>query len=213
MAEVNKVSASTKEAIKRKSAYSLPDRPSEQGMKSEDIKKAFWQPVVDVNQSVISEIDRVVDEVNLAFAGLNEEELFLAAHPVGSYWITSTNVSPASTYGGVWEKIEGRFILGASSVYPLNGKGGEATHNHDYKIALANYNLGFDASANGLGVYNYETNSYVKSRVAGAVSAKGLYNATVETHQLSTTYLDGGNTSFSSCLPPYIAANIWYRIA
>lgn len=61
---IEKISAATKEAIKRKSAYSLPNRPSEQGMKPEDIKRAFYQPMVDVTNSCLTEIDRVINEVN-----------------------------------------------------------------------------------------------------------------------------------------------------
>ena len=64
MSQINKVSSATKDAIKRKSAYALPDRPSDRGMKPEDIKRAFWRPIVDVSFSAISEIDRVVDELN-----------------------------------------------------------------------------------------------------------------------------------------------------
>ncbi len=61
---INKVSEKTKDAIKRKSAYSLPDRPSDQGMKPDEIKRAFWQPIVDVTNSTIAELDRVIDEIN-----------------------------------------------------------------------------------------------------------------------------------------------------
>lgn len=61
---INKVSQTTKDAIKRKSAYALPDRPSDQGMKPDEIKRAFWQPIVDVTNSTIAELDRVIDELN-----------------------------------------------------------------------------------------------------------------------------------------------------
>lgn len=64
---ISKISAETKDAIKRKSAYSLPDRPSDQGMKPDEIKRAFWQPIVDVTYSALGEIDRVIDEVNEIF--------------------------------------------------------------------------------------------------------------------------------------------------
>ena len=61
---INKVSSQARNIIKRKSAFALPDRPSEAGMSAEAIKKAFWQPVADLTDSALSEIDRVVDEVN-----------------------------------------------------------------------------------------------------------------------------------------------------
>ena len=69
MSQINKVSSATKDAIKRKSAYALPDRPSDQGMKPEDIKRAFWRPIVDVTFSAIAEIDRVIDELNTIMTG------------------------------------------------------------------------------------------------------------------------------------------------
>lgn len=64
MAKIKKVSAETKAAIRRKSAYTLPNNPTDSGYKADDIRRAFWQPIVDISQSSIAEIDRVVDEVN-----------------------------------------------------------------------------------------------------------------------------------------------------
>ena len=34
--------------------------------------------------------------------------------PVGKVYITTDNVSPSALYGGTWERIEGRFLLGVS---------------------------------------------------------------------------------------------------
>lgn len=65
---VNKTSDDTKRNIKRKTAYAMPDRPSEKGMKAEDVKKAFWAPLLDGDDSILSEVDRVVDEVNADLA-------------------------------------------------------------------------------------------------------------------------------------------------
>jgi len=64
MARINKVSSETKSAIRRKSAYTLPNNPTDSGYKADDIRKAFWQPIVDISQSAVAEVDRVVDEVN-----------------------------------------------------------------------------------------------------------------------------------------------------
>lgn len=61
---INNVSQTTEQAIKRKSAYGLPDRPSESGMRSGEIKKAFYASITDKGDSVLSELKRVVGEVN-----------------------------------------------------------------------------------------------------------------------------------------------------
>ena len=53
----------------------------------------------------------------------------LAAHPVGSIYQTINPENPSITFGGgTWERIEDRFIMGASDTYPAGSTGGEAAH-------------------------------------------------------------------------------------
>ena len=44
------------------------------------------------------------------------------------FWASNDPTSPASFIGGTWERIEGKFIMGASSAYPVDTTGGSATH-------------------------------------------------------------------------------------
>lgn len=44
------------------------------------------------------------------------------------FWASNDPTSPASFIGGTWERIEGKFIMGASSAYPVGTTGGSATH-------------------------------------------------------------------------------------
>lgn len=64
MAKVQKTKAEVKSAIQRKSAYSLPNNPTDSGYKADDIRKAFYKPIIDITNSALTEIDRVVDEIN-----------------------------------------------------------------------------------------------------------------------------------------------------
>lgn len=61
---VTKISEDTKREILKKSAYALPDRPSEQGYSVSSIKEKFYKPIIDEKQSIVSEINRIVDEIN-----------------------------------------------------------------------------------------------------------------------------------------------------
>lgn len=45
-------------------------------------------------------------------------------YPVGSIYITTRNVSPADLFGGTWQEIKGRFLLGESTNYPAGTTGG-----------------------------------------------------------------------------------------
>ena len=61
---INKTTLSKLNAIKRKSAQSLPDNPTNQGMSAEQIKNAFWKFVLDNEDSILSELGRIIDESN-----------------------------------------------------------------------------------------------------------------------------------------------------
>lgn len=51
----------------------------------------------------------------------NKQEVFLAVHPIGSIFLSTSDVEPAGLYGGTWEKIaEERALMGASATHPVN---------------------------------------------------------------------------------------------
>ena len=62
--KIEQVSTNTEQAIKRKTAYALPDRPSESGMRPDEIKKAFYSAMTDKDDSLMAEIKRIVNESN-----------------------------------------------------------------------------------------------------------------------------------------------------
>ena len=64
--KINKIADVTRFAIVKKSVKSLPNNPSEKGFKAEDIKKAMYDFVTGPNESVMAELDRVVEESNSA---------------------------------------------------------------------------------------------------------------------------------------------------
>lgn len=64
MGKIQKTSNEVKAAIQRKSAYSLPNNPTDSGYKANDIRNAFYKPIIDAANSALTEIDRIVDELN-----------------------------------------------------------------------------------------------------------------------------------------------------
>ena len=49
-------------------------------------------------------------------------------YPIGSIYMSVESTSPATLFGGVWDKLENRFLLGASNTYPNKSTGGSAQH-------------------------------------------------------------------------------------
>lgn len=71
----------------------------------------------------------LIQEIQTAFNTIKSEAI-LAAHPVGSYYWSSSNTSPATLFGGTWIQVTDKFILAAGSTYTAGATGGSATHNH-----------------------------------------------------------------------------------
>ena len=67
---INKISDETKRFIKKKTASALPDRPGDFNIKASEIKSFLHKFVTDDDNSIFSEIDRIVDEVNLRTADI-----------------------------------------------------------------------------------------------------------------------------------------------
>ena len=49
-------------------------------------------------------------------------------YPVGSIYMSVNSTNPANLFGGTWEAIGGRFLLGADTTYSAGSTGGEETH-------------------------------------------------------------------------------------
>ena len=72
---VKEISENTLTSIGRKSAKSLPIRPSEQGFKPEEIRKAFYDFVIGDNNSILSELKRIITETNESFEDTDKKAL------------------------------------------------------------------------------------------------------------------------------------------
>ena len=109
--------------------------------------------------------------------------------------------NPAKWFGGTWEKIEGRFLLGASSAYPVGSTGGEATHTLTVnEMPKHQHRIWTKAENSGTGNYY----SYVTEMVKGV-----YYGTDANQNQVEAT---GGNQPHNN-MPPYLAVYMWQRTA
>lgn len=143
----------------------------------------------------------------------------LAAHPVGSIYQTISPENPAVTFGGgTWERIEGRFIMGASDTYPAGSTGGSTAHEHEYKLEFMwrlGTLVGYPTSA--IATYNYKTQSWndnnKKVNDGQYTLANDGFSSTYGEKPGGETYSVTGNTASSSSIPPYYSVYIWRRVA
>lgn len=130
-------------------------------------------------------------------------EAKLAAWPIGSIYMTVSNTSPESLFGGTWERISERFLLGASSSYPAGSTGGESAHTLT-QSELPNYSL---SVANGSNVIRSKTGSSAGAYVQTQSSGWGIPNWESKT----VTVASGGSGKAHNNMPPYLSVWIWKR--
>lgn len=64
----------------------------------------------------------------LFFQTLGSNYILDNVYPVGSIYMSVNSTNPKNLFGGTWEQIQGKFLLGMDSSYPAGSTGGEATH-------------------------------------------------------------------------------------
>ena len=115
-------------------------------------------------------------------------------HPIGSIYMSVDNTDPGTLFGGTWQKIEDKMILGSGTKYSVGATGGNADGIGDiFGIAGANY--GGLSGGQGQGNYN--------GRVA-------VVDGSLATSQGSMLYFN--SVPSMNFMPPYEVANIWKRV-
>lgn len=139
-----------------------------------------------------------------------KSELFGSVYPIGSIYMSASAVSPESLFGGKWEQIKGRFLLGADDTYALGSIGGEAfvsltadqngQHNHNFNV------IGNDKVTSG--------ERYSLSLPGAIYSGEIAVNIGADwTSSGYVTIKESGSGKAHNNMPPYLAVYVWKRTA
>lgn len=132
-------------------------------------------------------------------------------YPVDSIYISTNSTSPASLYGGSWERYgKGRTLVSVNESdtdFTAGKTGGEKTHKHGL-IGDAYAKISWDASGGVAlsrgAISSWKSNVRVHNVLMPLVTDAGTRSQGI--------YL-GGNTDDASSSMPYIAVYIWRRTA
>ena len=134
-------------------------------------------------------------------------------YPVGSIYMNVNSTNPGTLFGGTWEQIQGRFLLGMSSSYPAGSRGGEAEHTLTAS-EMPSHNGHLSAGIAGTAPYgegNYKGYLNLSTMTAYGDIGRGwnVYSGD-EMHPASEAA--GGGQPHNN-MPPYLSVYIWKRTA
>lgn len=141
---------------------------------------------------------------------------FNQIYPVGSIYLSVNSLNPGTLFGGTWTQITDKFLIGASSSYPVNTSGGTTVHSHTTGNCTLNIN---QIPSHNHEIYRNVPYGIPYNDLNGVASGgNGIvkYNESYTPFSIGFT---GGNqphnhggTSLASNIPPYLAVYIWQRI-
>lgn len=118
------------------------------------------------------------------------------AYPVGAIYLSVTDANPAALFGGTWERIGGRFLLGADKTYAAGSTGGEAEHT---------------LTVDEMPKHNHEIDNLNASGSATPFMTVQAQDKKGFGGNVQTMYA-GGSKAHNN-LPPYLAVFMWQRTA
>ena len=139
-------------------------------------------------------------------------------YPVGSIYMNVNSTNPGTLFGGTWEQIQGRFLLGMSSSYPAGSQGGEATHTlTTNEIPNHGHYLGQQGNTSRMLPTNNATtdpsHEYYVTEVESSGSTYLKPNVTWGGYLVAGTLTNTPYDQAHNNMPPYLSVYIWKRTA
>lgn len=143
----------------------------------------------------------VIDESGWIYSRALSALILEAVYPVGSIYISVNSTSPQTLFGGTWEAIKGKFLLGQSSAHKAGSTGGEETHTLTMGEMPEHTHPMYSGNAGGDSDWTPDEGAYL---VDSVTQTKTTWWA-----RLGMSYAGGGNAHNN--MPPYLAVYMWKR--
>ena len=189
-----------------------------------DIKDYVDEQVGDIETAIdnIAELQEsyINGEITDGLLGIELSKVY----PIGSLYMSTNDTSPASLFGGTWEQLKDRFLLGAGDTYAAGVTGGSATHSHSHDLWADIYMISESSTEHrdkGIMLMKGKTHEgkptyfdyYLQDKDS---SGKHLLQRVDKTNE-NAWYKHGtnvdGTIGETSTLPPYLAVYMWKRVA
>lgn len=150
----------------------------------------------------------------------SQEASILKAYPVGSIYMSVNSTNPHDLFGGTWEQLQNRFLVGVGSSYSNGATGGASSYTPKGSVG------GHKLTINEIPSHTHKTDMWFNNGSTGSPARYGITysdaygNNGGDWGELSVASV-GGNGSHNhgftgtaqTILPPYLAVYMWKRTA
>lgn len=166
--------------------------------------------------------------------GASVSEIMNKIYPVGSIYMTTADVDPATIFGGTWERIKDRFLLAAGEDHAPGETGGAESvqlaltemPNHEHNEMYASKRKSYDEEGTEIQIIPPQA-TYPNSEAYHVVVQKGGVESWNEAHDYHTGWVrpqkgptwDEDDTDIVQArgrehenMPPYLAVHCWQRL-
>lgn len=166
--------------------------------------------------------------------GASVSEIMNKIYPVGSIYMTTADVDPATIFGGTWERIKDRFLLAAGEDHAPGETGGaeyvqltlNEIPNHEHNEMYASKRKSYDEEGTEIQIIPPQA-TYPNNEAYHVVVQKGGVESWNEAHDYHTGWArpqkgptwDEDDTDIVQArgrehenMPPYLAVHCWQRL-
>lgn len=140
-------------------------------------------------------------------------------YPVGSIYMSVNNTEPSTIFGGTWERLQGRFLIGAGTIEDTNSneeygtlghgdpdfKGGETGGEYWHQLDIS------EMPEHTHGIKSNSTNGDGDWILQDHLSSAKLEDLNWQHSGRGISYTGGSNKHNN--MPPYLAVYMWKRTA
>ena len=152
---------------------------------------------------------------------INSQAITSAVYPVGSIYLSINSTNPSTLFGGQWEQLKDKFLLGSGDTYQSGSTGGEASHTLSSNEMPSHTHT---ASTNNTGGHRHTFKGWWTTKGDGSTTYACVARtqqsdpveygsfATAGAHSHTVTVNNTGNGQPHNNMPPYLTVYMWKRI-
>lgn len=152
---------------------------------------------------LVDGLEEMLDQLSSEIAGQMNK-----VYPIGSIYMSVNSTSPASLFGGTWEQLKDRFLLGAGDTYANGATGGAAEHTLTVE-EIPSHRHGFQGDGTTFSGTVYSLNKSGTQYPSNPAITKG---SDYTNNGYITAGFTGGGKSHNN-MPPYLVVYMWKRTA